>query len=330
MEELLSSLIHLMLARQASDAHFVLKEGRLHFQLRCLGKMDDQDDGIFDAKLFQYLKYVSHLDLGDLARPQSGNLTRVYHGKKLQFRFSLLCTNEIQTGVLRLLNQHSFKTLEEICSDPQQQKVLLSLCQGRQGLSLFSGPTGSGKTTTLHVLLRTAALCCQKQVITLEDPIEIQDSNYVQLQINEKSGLTYETGIEQLLRHDPDVIMIGEIRSSATARMALRAALSGHSVFTTVHANTCSEVLTRLLEFGVEQHEMRQIVSFVSTQRLVMKADREGRMCLYEMLYGDDLNDYFQRGHLPKSHRTMKQQLLNAFHQGYIAEEGLLDEVSYE
>ena len=115
MEELLSSLIHLMLARQASDAHFVLKEGRLHFQLRCLGKMDDQDDGIFDAKLFQYLKYVSHLDLGDLARPQSGNLTRVYHGKKLQFRFSLLCTNEIQTGVLRLLNQHSFKTLEEIC-----------------------------------------------------------------------------------------------------------------------------------------------------------------------------------------------------------------------
>ena len=124
--------------------------------------------------------------------------------------------------------------------------------------------------------------------------------------------------------------MIGEIRSSATARMALRAALSGHSVFTTVHAKTCSEVLTRLLEFGVEQHEMRQIVSFVCTQRLVMKADREGRMCLYEMLYGDDLNDYFQRGHLPKSHRTMKQQLLNAFHQGYIAEEGLLDEVSYE
>jgi len=97
-----------------------------------------------------------------------------------------------------------------------------------------------------------------------------------------------------------------------------------------VHAKTCSEVLTRLLEFGVEQHEMRQIVSFVSTQRLVMKADREGRMCLYEMLYGDDLNDYFQCGHLPKSHRTMKQQLLNAFHQGYIAEEGLLDEVSYE
>ena len=323
MERELQSLIHLMVVRRASDAHFTLRDGQLHLQLRCLGAMDEQDDGLFDVRLFQYLKYVAGLDLGDLARPQSGKLFRSYQGKPLQFRFSLLCTNEMQTGVLRLLDHYRFESLEDICTDPRQREVLHAPSRGRQGLALFSGPTGSGKTTTLHVLLRRASLRYHRQVITLEDPIEIADSAYIQLQVNERSGFTYEAGIEQLLRHDPDVLMIGEIRSEKSAQMAVRAALSGHSVFSTVHAKSCQEVFARMLEFGISEEQLSATLSFVSTQRLLARKDGQGRMCVYELLYGEGLLSYVHTRQLPKTHATVSMQIRGAYEQGMISEEAM-------
>ncbi len=320
-EKELQALVHLMMARNASDAHFVLRGGHLHFHLRCLGVMDHQDDGLFDARLFQYLKYAAHLDLGDLARPQSGNLCRTYQGQQLQFRFSLLCTNEMQTGVLRLLDQERFDSLKDICHDGKQRLLLQALCQGRGGLALFSGPTGSGKTTTLHVLLKQAALVYQRQVITLEDPIEIQDDAYVQLQINERNGFTYEVGIEQLLRHDPDILMIGEIRSEKTAQMALRAALSGHSVFSTVHAKSCQEVFARMEEFGIASAQLTAALSFVSTQRLLRTREGKGRACYYEILCGEALSEYCRTRQLPKGHETMDVMIQKAYRMGEITKE---------
>lgn len=326
MERELQSLIQLMVTRKASDAHFSMREGVLHFQLRCMGKMDQQDDGLFDERLFQYLKYIAHLDLGDLAKPQSGNFQRRYHEKTMQFRFSLLCTNEMQTGVLRLLDHTRFSNLSDICRDGQQQQIFRSLCKGRQGLALFSGPTGSGKTTTLHVLLKEAAVRYHRQVISLEDPIEIQDDHYLQLQVNEKSGFTYEVGIEQLLRHDPDVIMIGEIRNERTAQMAVRAALSGHSVFSTVHAKSCTEVFSRLREFGIEDRQMQAVLTFVSTQRLVVLAKERERECIYEILYGDALHNYCKTHTLEKTHRTIDDLLADALKLGKITKEEYDDE----
>ena len=321
LEEELQAFIHLMLMRKASDAHFFIREGVFHFQLRCLGKMEHQDDGLFDGRLFHYLKYIAHLDLGDLAKPQSGNFYRRFHGKTLQFRFSLLCTNEMQTGVLRLLDHSQFEQIEDICTDKNQQQILRSLCQGRQGLALFSGPTGSGKTTTLHVLLKEAAHQYHRQVISLEDPIEIYDEHYLQLQVNEKSGFTYEVGIEQLLRHDPDIIMIGEIRNEKTAQMAVRAALSGHSVFSTVHAKSCIEVFNRLQELGVDRQQLHAILTFVSTQRLIRQKQKMKRECIYEILYGEELERYCATNTLNKEHQTMEDLLKKAYDEGTITKE---------
>lgn len=330
MEEELRSLIHLMLLRKASDAHFTLQGGILHFHLRCLGCMDRQDDGLFDGHLFQYLKYIANLDLGESAKPQSGNFNRIYQGRSLEFRFSLLCTNEVQTGVLRLLDHCHLQSLKDICTDSFQERVFQSLCKGRQGLVLFSGPTGSGKTTTLHVLLRTASLQYHRQVISLEDPIEIRDAAYLQLQINEKSGFTYEAGIEQLLRHDPDIIMLGEIRNAATAQMAIRAALSGHSVFSTVHAKTCAEVLVRMQEFGIPEQQLHAALTFVSTQRLVTLRSRQERRCVYEILYGQQLVSFFQTDRLSIEHKTMKDLLWEAYLNGEITEETYSEECTFE
>lgn len=327
MEEVLQSLIHLMRMRKATDAHFTLSANRLQLRLRCLNGMEDGDNGLFDARLFHYLKYIAGLDLGDLAQPQSGNFTRRHQGQELQFRFSLLCTGALQTGVLRMLDHHFFTAIAQICHDETQCALFHELCQKKHGMALFSGPTGSGKTTTLHALLREAALTHHLQVISLEDPIEIHDPHYLQLQVNEKSGFTYEVGIEQLLRHDPDVIMIGEVRNPITARMLVRAALSGHMVFSTVHAKSCCEVIHRLQEFGIEPIELKDTLCFVSTQRLLLRHDEQGRECIYEILQGDELRHYLQTHQLFATHCTIDEEIRKAWQKKRIAETVLAKEL---
>ena len=167
--------------------------------------------------------------------------------------------------------------------------------------------------------MHEAATVNHLQVITLEDPIEITDSSYVQLQVNEKSGFTYEVGIRELLRHDPDIIMIAEVRSVETAHMIVRAALSGHMVFTTVHAKSCAEVFARMREFGVPMHDLRQTVTFVSTQRLLLNAERNGKECIYEVLHGEALRRFMEEERLPAGHLSIEEEIKSAWERGRIA-----------
>ena len=254
-----------------------------------------------------------------MSTPQSGSFTRQYQDRLLQFRFACLGTQQLQTGVLRLLNLQDLTRIEEICNDADKCALFHALCHQRHGLALLSGPTGSGKSTTLHALMHEAATFNHLQVITLEDPIEITDNNYVQLQVNEKSGFTYEVGIRELLRHDPDIIMIAEVRSVETAHMIVRAALSGHMVFTTVHAKSCAEVFARMREFGVPMHDLRQTVTFVSTQRLLLNAERNGKECIYEVLHGEALRRFMEEERLPAGHLSIEEEIKSAWERGRIA-----------
>lgn len=325
MESELQALIHMMMTHHATDAHFIFRDSRLTLRFRCPKEMVNDESGMFDGRLLHYLKYIAHLDLGVMSAPQSGSFSRQYQDRRLQFRFACLATHQLQTGVLRLLNLRELTRIEEICQDQDKCRLFHALCRQRHGLALLSGPTGSGKSTTLHALMREAALQHHLQVITLEDPIEITDSSYVQLQVNEKNGFTYEVGIRELLRHDPDIIMIGEVRSVETAHMIVRAALSGHMVFTTVHAKSCAEVFARMREFGIPLLELRQTVTFVSTQRLLLNAAQNGKECIYEILHGDALHRYMEEEKLPPAHLTIEQEITEAWQRGIIAS-GVLEE----
>ena len=149
-----------------------------------------------DKSLFNYLKYIAHLDLGLGQTAQSGNFQYEFQGECLQFRFALLSTLQKQTAVLRILNNHTGICLETLSDDKKQQQIFHSWCQARNGLIVLSGPTGSGKTTTLHAMMQYIAKGGKQRVVSLEDPIEIVDDSYLQLQINEQHHFSYEEGIK--------------------------------------------------------------------------------------------------------------------------------------
>ena len=153
-----------------------------------------------------------------------------------------------------------------------------SLIPLRQGLVLCVGPTNSGKTTTLHALLHEIAKTRKHKVVSLEDPIEIEDDSYLQLQINETMGFTYDVGIEQLLRHDPDIICIGETRNSYTAKMVLRASLTGHLVLTSIHAKNGKECISRLEDLGVSKQDLLSVCTAIIHNAYIQMATRK---CVY-------------------------------------------------
>ena len=277
-------LIKEALQLQVTDIHFSFSKKQVKISLRTLHgfKLLPPDEEALG--LLNYLKYCANLDLGNMGKPQSGQFESVIDGRCLYFRFSYLMTLQVESAVLRILGQQQNLTLEQLSDDRRVQRVFATWTHLRNGLILLSGPTGSGKTTTLNAILSKIAENQQLKVISLEDPIEIVNDSYLQLQINEKINFTYEEGIKQLLRHDPDVIMIGEVRDENTAKMAYRCALSGHLVFTTIHTKCASEAIKRLLEFGLTANELSGTLSAVMNQRLFASKKGKGRICIYEIL----------------------------------------------
>lgn len=297
--------------KKATDIHFVLSSQQESCSIRSIKGFEEITD-VQISSLFHYLKYRANLNLGNLSVPQSGTFSEEFEGNCYYFRFSCLTTLQSQTGVLRILNNHAGVHIDNCSTDPQQNKIFQNWCQQRSGLILFTGPTSSGKTTTLHAILENIAKEGKLKVITLEDPIEIVDSSYLQLQVNEKLNFTYEEGIKQLLRHDPDVIMIGEVRDAQTAKNVFRAALSGHLVFTTLHAKSATEAIKRFCEFGFTPDELLHTLTAVVNQRLYPNYTKKGRVCIYEILQGKELNLYLSTQQLPANHSTIFDQIEKA------------------
>lgn len=326
MKEKFEQLLHVIKKQDATDIHMTLVHQQVFVTIRGMYGLQEVRNNAFDTGLFNYIKYLSNLDLGNASVPQSGNFQYDYQNEILYFRFSLLVTLDKQTAVLRVLNNHAHIALEDLSYQKKQFTSFVNWTKTRSGLVILSGPTGSGKTTTLHAILQRIANEKRLHVVSLEDPIEIYDDSYLQLQINEKNNFTYEEGIRQLMRHDPDVIMIGEIRDPKTAQMLLRSALSGHLIFTTIHAKCCSEAIKRLQEFGLTCEDLCHTLSAVSSQRLYMAKGKKGRICIYEILEKDELQKYLQTNKLPEGHQDIFEEIRQAVEEGKITKkEAALD-----
>ena len=225
----------------------------------------------------------------------------------MQFLFTLISTIQKETAVLRILSNHNPLTIYDLSNDLNVVKSFEKWCMLTSGLIVLSGPTGSGKTTTLHALLSHIAKKYHKRIVSLEDPIEIIESSYLQLQVNDKADFTYEEGIKQVLRHDPDVIMIGEIRDAYSAKMLIRAALSGHLVFTTIHGGNAVEVILRFLEFDINQQELKQVLLGITSQRMFYDLNKQRKVCIYEIANKEEIEYYFENQKMAKSYQTIDE-----------------------
>lgn len=332
MEDLLIFLLDYACRKKATDIHLDLEEGEsLQIQLRTENGFLSLTQDIFDQHFLEYLKFVSGMDLCALHHPQSGSF--VLQGLKSEHscRFAFMTNSKHSTGVIRLLNASRDLKIPDLSADEKTRNFLNSLTRAEHGLIISAGPTGSGKTTTLHAILHEMASRKDRKIVSLEDPVEISDPLYLQMEINETQGFTYEKGIEELMRHDPDVILIGECRSAYTAHMAVRAALTGHLVFTTLHSGTAAEAVRRMIEFGCDPTDLRTILHAVFAQRLypakqsshipenqkenVYETEKE---CIYEKWQRKDIERYFESGNHPEGVLTLAQQIEAAINDGRI------------
>ena len=273
MEERLIECLKIAMEFHVTDIHFHLKtypKESLSIEMKIeqdVRQMVPKED---DIRLFRYLMYKANLDLSDIHHPQTGRFEMEIDGQPVSLRFALVSSYHNTSGVLRILNQHSPLHIEDLTIDYDTSIWLRNITKHTSGLFIFSGPTGSGKTTTLYTILNETK---GKKIFTLEDPVEVYHENYVQIQINDHQHLSYDEGIKQLMRHDPDIIMIGEIRDSQAALMAVRSALTGHLVVTSLHSQNCMSAIDRLLDLGVDMYQLKDVLIGISNQRLFNLGD---------------------------------------------------------
>ena len=221
--------------------------------------------------LLNRVKVMSGLDISVKNQPQDGRTMILLAGKKVDIRVSIIPTVHGEQAVLRLLNQSSgIIALERLGMNDRMSSQIKSLINQPHGILLVTGPTGSGKTTTLYSALNLLD-ASTKNIVTIEDPVEYRISNYGQMQVNEKIGVTFAKGLRSMLRQDPDVIMVGEIRDAETAQIAIQASLTGHLVLSTLHTNDAASSVVRLIDMGIEPFLVATTVSAVLAQRLVRK-----------------------------------------------------------
>ena len=253
--------IHLIPTKEAYDVSF-----KKDSQLEKSGTIPPQ----LSDRMISFYKFLSSLDISDKRKPQSGSFHKQIQDENFSFRVSTIPSVHLKESVVIRIQKHDkILSIDDLCIEKVWADQLRQMTTEQQGLVFISGPTGSGKTTTLYSLTAHCVNQLNRHVITLEDPVENNHSHLLQIQVNERSGMTYASGLKAILRHSPDVIMIGEIRDSETAKVAVSAALTGHLVFSTVHSKDPAGCFHRMLDFGVSAEELRQTVVCIATQRLV-------------------------------------------------------------
>lgn len=280
-------LLHRAIAFKASDIHIVPENDKYEIYFRKFGRLIpiEQFPEQLASRLITYLKFLSGLDIAEKRKPQSGSFQREINNALYSFRLSTLpSVYNLESIVIRLLLQKTTIPLSQLTLSEQQATTILRLIKERQGLLLISGATGSGKTTTLYSLIHHCVNDYMRHVISLEDPVEQTQEKMLQIQVNERAGVSYLTGLKAILRHTPDVIMIGEIRDRDTAKIALEAALSGHLVLSTVHAKSTVHCLYRLLDLGYTVEELKQSLIAILAQTLIEIDHQDERKALFEVL----------------------------------------------
>jgi type IV pilus assembly protein PilB len=275
--KLVDTIVFTALEKRASDIHMETRDNDMVVRYRIDGALYEAGDPIalsHHLTIVSRIKVMSELDIAERRVPQDGRFRMRIKGRKVDFRVSIIPTVHGEDVVIRILDKEqineAFKDLklEVVGFDPKLLQKFRRFIMEPYGMVLVTGPTGSGKTTTLYAALNEIRND-EDKIITIEDPVEYQLRGVAQIQTNEKKGLTFARGLRSILRHDPDKIMVGEIRDTETAQIAINSALTGHLVFTTVHANNVIDVIGRFINMGVEPYNFVSALNCVLAQRLV-------------------------------------------------------------
>jgi type IV pilus assembly protein PilB len=274
---LVDTVVFTALEKRASDIHIETRDTDVLVRYRIDGALYEAGEPI-DIKhhqtIISRIKVMSELDIAERRVPQDGRFRMRIKGRRVDFRVSIIPSVYGEDAVIRILDKEqineSFKDLklDVVGFDPALLAKFRRFIHEPYGMVLVTGPTGSGKTTTLYAALNEIRND-EDKIITIEDPVEYQLRGVMQIQVNEKKGLTFARGLRSMLRHDPDKIMVGEIRDTETAQIAINSALTGHLVFTTVHANNVIDVIGRFMNMGVEVYNFVSALNCVLAQRLV-------------------------------------------------------------
>lgn len=274
--------------KKASDIHIEANDGFYTVRFRIDGYLKIYSkyyDNRFD-EISARIKIMANLNVMEKRKPQDGRITVSLEQKKIDLRISVVPTTNGESIVLRILlcdeeAENSFKKLENLGFSKNDMNNIRRMLKVQHGLILVTGPTGSGKTTTMTAMLREI-LNSEIKIITIEDPVEISLPGVNQIQVNDQIDLTFESVLRRVLRQDPDVIMVGEIRDERTARLCVRSALTGHLVLSTLHTNDSVGTITRLINMGIEPYIVGTVLKGAIAQRLVKKNDGHGRTVIGE------------------------------------------------
>ncbi len=274
---LVDTTIFTALQRRASDIHIETRDDSVVIKFRIDGVLTNAMPPIgkeHHSTIISRIKVMSELDISERRVPQDGRFRVKYNSRAIDFRVSIMPSIHGEDAVLRVLDKESMSekfrklTLDVVGFDEIDLRRFRRYIKEPYGMVLVTGPTGSGKTTTLYAAVNEIKTD-EDKIITIEDPVEYQIRGITQIPVNEKKGLTFARGLRSILRHDPDKIMVGEIRDNETAQIAIQSALTGHLVFTTVHANNVVDVLGRFLNMGVEPYNFVSALNCILAQRLV-------------------------------------------------------------
>ena len=275
--KLVDTTLFSALERRASDIHIETGDAEVIVKYRIDGVLQSAMAPIakeFHSPIISRIKVMSELDISERRVPQDGRFRVRYKGRSIDFRVSIMPSIHGEDAVLRVLDKEAMSeqfhqlSLDVVGFDAQNLARFRRYIREPYGMVLVTGPTGSGKTTTLYAALNEIR-SDEDKIITIEDPVEYQLRGITQIPVNEKKGLTFARGLRSILRHDPDKIMVGEIRDQETAQIAINSALTGHLVFTTVHANNVVDVIGRFLNMGVEAYNFVSSLNCILAQRLV-------------------------------------------------------------
>src|SRR5579864_7315052 len=274
---LVDTVIFTALERRASDVHIEARDLEVIVKYRIDGILVHAMPPIskeWHSTILSRIKVMSELDIAERRVPQDGRFRVRYKGRFIDFRVSIMPSIHGEDAVLRVLDKETLSekfhnlSLEVIGFSASELRKIRRYIREPYGMVLVTGPTGSGKTTTLYAAINEIKTD-EDKIITIEDPVEYQVRGITQIPVNEKKGLTFARGLRSILRHDPDKIMVGETRDTETAQIAIQSALTGHLVFTTVHANNVLDVLSRFLNMGVEPYHFVSALNCILAQRLV-------------------------------------------------------------
>lgn len=320
MKQLVETLLKDAYDSGASDIHITFEKTSGSIKKRVRGEMTYVQTLNLDMlkRLINYLKFIAELDINEHKIPQSGRTTFYIDKLLCNIRVSTLPLSIMkEIVVIRILNVSAEKSSQSLFYKDEEYDFLSSYMELSQGLILFTGPTGSGKSTVMYRLAEDVVDEQTRQIISIEDPVEFDIDGLVQVEINEKANLSYGPLIRGVLRCDPDIIMFGEIRDKIIAEELLKTSLSGHLVLSTFHSKNALSTLTRLKDYGLFKEELAESISLIVNQRLIHAKERS--FIVYEYIDAEMIQTYLNSGRI--DYKTIGDKLLELHAEGALTDE---------